>query len=409
MSEWRESTLTTLGSFERGRSRHRPRNDPALFGDAMPFFQTGDVKAAVLHMTGASDYYSELGVSQSRVWEPGIACITIAANIAETAVLGEPACFPDSIVGFTPCESEVDSYYVKYLLDFHRARLTSAARGTTQDNLSLEKLLAHRFMIPDAHTRQRIVSVLRSVDELIENNLRRIEVLEEMAQAIYRERFVHFRYPSHEETVFVDSPLGPIPEDWAALPLEKIADLTMGQSPRSEFYNDLGNGSPFHQGVKDFGPHFPTHRIFCTVAGRDAGEGDVLISVRAPVGRLNIAPTDMTIGRGLAAARSRDDHQSLLFYALKLSAFSDEDSMGSGTIFKAITKKDLHGLVIPWPPPQLADQAEATLAPMVGQIRTLSDAATTLSGIRDLLLPKLVTGEVDVSELDLDALVEAAS
>ena len=303
MSEWEETTLEGLGTFERGKSRHRPRNDPELFGESMPFFQTADVKAAVLHMTGASSFYSEFGVSQSRVWEPGTTCITIAANIAETAILGEPACFPDSIVGFTPYGPLTDSYYVKYLLDFNRARLTSAARGTTQDNLSLEKLLAQRFLIPGVRTRELVVDKLRPIDDLIENNRRRIEVLEEMAQAIYREWFVHFRYPGHEDATFIDSPLGLIPEGWKAVQLVDVAELTMGQSPKSEFYNDDGHGSPFHQGVKDFGRHFPTHRTFCTVEGRRAAAGDILVSVRAPVGRLNIAPTDMTIGRGLGAAR----------------------------------------------------------------------------------------------------------
>ena len=133
-----------------------------------------------------------------------------------------------------------------------------------------------------------------------------------MAQAIYREWFVHFRFPGHETATFIDSPIGPIPENWEFQTLEQLAHLTMGQSPKSEFYNESGEGHPFHQGVKDFGPHFPTHRTFCTVEGRQAKSGDILISVRAPVGRLNIAPSDLTIGRGLAAKAATGASTSVL-------------------------------------------------------------------------------------------------
>src|SRR3546814_8999475 len=94
-------------------------------------------------------------------------------------------------------------------------------------------------------------------------------------------------------------------EGWEAVPLVDVALITMGQSPKSEFYNTDGVGTPFHQGVTDFGSHFPTHRKFCTVDGRSAVEGDILVSVRAPVGRLNLADTTLVIGRGIAAIRSR--------------------------------------------------------------------------------------------------------
>ena len=253
-----------------------------------------------------------------------------------------------------------------------------------------------------------ISSVLGAIDDLIGNNRRRIEILEEMAQAIYREWFVHFRFPGHETATFIDSPLGPIPENWEFQTLEQLAHLTMGQSPKSEFYNESGEGHPFHQGVKDFGPHFPTHRTFCTVEGRQAKSGDILISVRAPVGRLNIAPSDLTIGRGLAAARARSGAQALLFYGLKMTAFAVEDSIGSGTIFKAITKSDLANLRIPWPTSEIESQASSVLDSMMDQIRALTSWNTGLSSTRELLLPKLVSGEIDVSDLDLDAVLEGA-
>lgn len=343
----------------------------------------------------------------------GDVLITTEAPLGEVAQVGlnDHIALAQRVILLRPDPRKVDPQFFFHFLRSPRAqeRLRRRSSGTTVLGIRQPELRAVEIDLLPRKSQETVGMILDSIDELIENNRRRIEVLEEMAQAIYREWFVHFRYPGHEDATFVDSPLGLIPEGWKAVQLVDVAELTMGQSPKSEFYNDDGHGSPFHQGVKDFGRHFPTHRTFCTVEGRRAAAGDILVSVRAPVGRLNIAPTDMTIGRGLGAARSKFGYQSLLFYALKLTAFATEDSMGSGTIFKSITKKDLASLRIPWPPDSFAGYVERQFAPKLEQIGVLSRSNVHLAAIRDLLLPKLVTGEIDVSELDLDALVEAAS
>lgn len=262
--------------------------------------------------------------------------------------------------------------------------------------------------LPPRSDQERVAEVLGSIDDLIENNRRRVEVLEEMARAIYREWFVRFRYPGHEDVPLVDSPLGPIPDGWTVRPLIEVADITMGQSPKSEFYNSDGLGKPFHQGVTDFGRHYPTHRKFCTVDARLAQDGDILVSVRAPVGRINLADTTLVIGRGLAAVRSTAGHQSFMVATLR-EVFSEEDSMGGGTIFNAIRKKDLEQIPIVQPPDGLVAVADDRLAAGFRLIRSLTFASRELAAIRNLLLPKLVTGQIDVSHLDLDALTEAAS
>jgi type I restriction enzyme S subunit len=206
----------------------------------------------------------------------------------------------------------------------------------------------------------------------------------------------------------VDSPLGLVPNGWDVRPLADVADLVMGQSPPSEHYNLDKIGKPFHQGVGDFGLLFPTNRKYCRVDGRSAMDGDVLISVRAPVGRLNVADGDTVIGRGLAAARSSRGRQALLFRTLKEAVFAEEDSMGSGTIFKAIRKDELEQVRVLCAPPAVEDMAEAILADNLAMIRTLTRKNQLLVAFRDLLLPNLVTGKIPVSKLDLEALVEAA-
>ena len=213
----RTAKLDQLATVKRGRSRHRPRNAPHLFGGPYPFVQTGEVKAAEFWIHGSEQTYSEAGLKQSRIWPSGTICVTIAANIAESGILAVDACFPDSVVGVTAHPEKADPSFLKYALDYMKLRLQAVSGGTTQDNLSVKKLLSFDFPAPVIDVQQQVAYTLRSFDDLIENNQRRIEILEEMARLLYREWFVHFRYPGHEDDELVDSDLGPIPEGWRSV------------------------------------------------------------------------------------------------------------------------------------------------------------------------------------------------
>jgi type I restriction enzyme S subunit len=199
---------------------------------------------------------------------------------------------------------------------------------------------------------------------------------------------------------FVSSPLGQVPKGWEVKKLSETCEIVMGQSPKSEFYNETGEGLPFHQGVTDFGDRFPTDRVYCTVENRVAEKGDVLFSVRAPVGRINITTRKIVIGRGLSAIRSRTGNQVFLFHQLK-ARFQEEDTMGGGTIFKAVTKDEMQGIELIGPPAPLIEKFEEIAAPMSRQVENLTARNAKLRGTRDLLLPRLVSSEVDVSELDI--------
>lgn len=132
--------LDDVGFIGRGKSKHRPRNDESLYGGNYPFVQTGDVRKAEYYLTEYSQTYNDKGLAQSKLWNEGTLCITIAANIAETAVLGIKACFPDSIIGFIPDEKKADVRFIKYCLETYKIQMQSISQGATQDNLSLEKL-----------------------------------------------------------------------------------------------------------------------------------------------------------------------------------------------------------------------------------------------------------------------------
>jgi type I restriction enzyme S subunit len=388
--------LNEIGKVGRGKSKHRPRNEPSLYGGEYPFIQTGDIKHTNLYITDYSQTYNEKGLAQSKLWKPGTLCITIAANIAETAILKISACFPDSVIGFIPDKKKSDVHFVKYCLDTYKLQMQSISQGTTQDNLSQEKLLSIRFKIPLLSIQKKIAAILSAYDDLIENNNKRIALLEKAADEIYREWFVRMRFPGWDKVKFEKG----VPEGWEIIGLSNIVKFTMGQSPKSEFYNEIGDGLPFHQGVGTYGERFPENKIFCSVAGRMARKGDILFSVRAPVGRLNIANCDLIIGRGLAAMRHKDNKNSYLFYLLQ-NQFAEEDVIGNGAIFASVSKDELQKFKILSPTKSLIDKFDETASKIDMQIENLYASNARLIKSRDLLLARLISGKLPVDGLDI--------
>ena len=282
-----------------------------------------------------------------------------------------------------------------------QAKLKNFASGSAQPQIPIIDLKEIEVAVADLPTQRQIASILSAYDDLIENNTRRIKILEGMAATIYRQWFVEFRFTGHEHVRIVESELGLIPQGWEVMQLGEMCHVLMGQSPKSEFYNETGEGLPFHQGVTDFGNRFPIHRIYCAVENRIAMTGDILFSVRAPVGRINLANNKIVIGRGLSAIRSKSGNQAFMFQQLQ-DKFREEDTMGSGTIFNAITKGDLLGIQLLKPTEILIADFEEIVEPIFSQLANLTLKNTNLRQTRDLLLPKLISGQLDVSTLDID-------
>ena len=297
-----------------------------------------------------------------------------------------------------------DSTYILYLalspiIRDPAVKSMSGASGRQRAALSSVEDISIPFLpLP---TQRKIAAILSTYDDLIENNTRRIKILEDMAQSLYREWFVHYRFPGQENVPMVQSELGPIPQGWEVKQLGEMCNILMGLSPKSEFYNETGEGLPFHQGVTDFGSRFPTDRVYCTVQKHIAEIDDILFSVRAPVGRINIANKRIVIGRGLSAIRSKSNNQHFILHQLK-DRFQEEDTMGSGTIFNAITKADLLGIQLLEPAKSIVAKFEAATEPISSELLNLTIKNANLRQTRDLLLPKLISGEIDVSELDID-------
>lgn len=238
--------------------------------------------------------------------------------------------------------------------------------------------------IPNVNTQKRICNIVGSIEKKIASNSKINDNLQQQAQALYRQMFINDADYS-----------------WANGKLSDIAEVTMGQSPSGSSYNEDGNGVIFFQGRAEFGFRFPSVRLYTTEAKRMASKNDTLMSVRAPVGDLNVAHTNCCIGRGLASIRSKTNQQSFILYTMfslreQLNVFN-----GEGTVFGSINRNSLSDMPIRIPSADRIAEFESLASPMDTIIRNNYDENCRLEAIRNSLLPKLMSGELDVSEIDL--------
>lgn len=416
MSLWSSGVLTDLGTVERGRSRHRPRNDPSLYGGEYPFFQTGDVKAADLWLTTHSETYNEKGLAQSRLWPRGTLCITIAANIAEAAVLDVAGSFPDSVVGFTPYPDRSDVLFVKYLIDYIRDRFQAISRGTTQDNLSLKKLLSIRFAYPPLPIQRKISAILSAYDDLIENNNRRIKLLEEVAQRVYREWFVDLCYPGHENDPLVDSALGPIPQGWVVRPLgECVSQLHRTISP-SQYPEEIFE----HFSIPAFDDG---QRATMEVGSMIKSNKFVIDGQCVLYSKLNprIPRVWMATPHGESRAVSStellplipraDWNLTVIYCLLSNETFADRVigmAGGTSTSHQRVRPNDLLTVPVVDPVSDLCELFEQRVGACLNLADQLRKSGGILRETRELLLPRLISGDVDVTDLDIAMAEEAA-
>ena len=215
--------------------------------------------------------------------------------------------------------------------------------------------------------------------------------LEQQAQAIFKSWFVDFE------------PFGgKMPEEWKVGNLYEIANVTMGQSPDGKSYNENGYGEVFYQGRAEFGSRYPTRRLYTTEPKRMANAGDILMSVRAPVGDINVALEKCCIGRGLASISSRDNFNSFILYTLMNLKRSFDIYNAEGTVFGAINKDSLNSIEVIIPTKEEIYKFEEIASNLDKKIRQNTIEVQKLQKIRDTLLPKLMSGEIDVDKVEVE-------
>ncbi|HCG6764783.1 restriction endonuclease subunit S [Vibrio parahaemolyticus] len=226
---WEEKKLSELGTFKRGKSKHRPRNDPSIYvGGGYPLVQTGQIKSANLYVTSHKQEYNEEGLKQSHLWPKNTLCITIAANIAETAILGYPMCFPDSIVGFNAYKGVSSEEFMHYIFTFIKKTIQNSASGSIQDNINIDYLTGLKFRIPDITYQNKIVEVLSSIDEKIDINHRMNDLLDKTIQSAFSDWFINYNFPNKNnapyaqnegEFNYCEEVEDDIPKEWSSVTL----------------------------------------------------------------------------------------------------------------------------------------------------------------------------------------------
>lgn len=295
---------------------------------------------------------------------------------------------------------DVDPQYLYQILRSNdtlaQLQMLAESRSGTFPQITYSELSNIMVSLPSQKAQKNIVSILSSLDRKIELNNKINADLEEMAQALFKNWFVDFE--PFKDGKFVDSELGMIPEGWKVGTLADIAEITMGQSPAGNSLNENREGMIFYQGSSDFGFRFPSIRVFTTEPKRLAVANSVLFSVRAPVGDINVAKEECCIGRGVASIKSKYGHDSYLFYTMKSLHKLFDSFDGEGTVFGSINKKTLSAIQILLPSDGIVEQFNNIASSFDDRIRSLSDESSRLSTLRDTLLPRLMSGELEVPE-----------
>lgn len=303
---------------------------------------------------------------------------------------------PNSIM--VKFKGDNDFYYYWLKSKYGQFMIQSIVTGSAQPKFNKTNFRDMLIPVPPISEQIRIAETIKSIDDKIECNRRINDNLEQQAQALFKSWFVDFE-PFRDQP-FVESELGMIPEGWKVGKLSDIADIYMGASPAGSSYNVLGIGDVFYQGRAEFGVRFPQRNMYTTEAKRFAEVNSVLLSVRAPVGDINVAEERCCIGRGLASIKSKTNHNSFNLYLMKQLKPIFDTYNGEGTVFGCINKKALESLKIIIPDGNVIDKFDSIVSYIDEKIRVLEKQSRTLSSLRDTLLPRLMSGELEVKDIE---------
>jgi type I restriction enzyme, S subunit len=284
-----------------------------------------------------------------------------------------------------PIENIANSAFLKYYLlnpRFKNFMLVLSSVGGTRNALTKVMIEDFEITLPNLATQTRIAAILTSLDDKIELNRQTNATLEAMAQTLFQEMCL----PKKGEDM----------EGWREGKLGEVVAINMGQSPAGSSYNQTGEGMIFFQGKAEFGFRFPTIDKYTTEPKKIAQKFDTLLSVRAPVGTINMTAEKCCIGRGLSAISGKNNCWSFTFYLLKSLEDKLDNFNGEGTVFGAINKTDLGNLEIMIPPPKNIEDFEQKGRAIDELIFNNEQETQTLTTLRDSLLPKLMRGEIAV-------------
>ena len=400
VAEWTGTTLGRLLAFSNGKSSPTRSNrfSYRVYGSngVIGFSEESNADPNTIVIGRVGTYCGSLHYSDSSCW------VTDNA-IRATAVGGNDTEF---------------LYYLLRTLGLNKWRAGSGQPLLNQTILSQIPVAA-----PSPPAQRSIAHILGTLDDKIELNRRMNETLERMARALFKSWFVDFDpvrakmegrdtgLPQEIAELFpdrlVDSEMGEIPEGWEVTSLKDCMSLTMGQSPPGSTYNGRGVGLPFFQGRSDFGFRYPERRRFCSAPTRIADPEDTMVSVRAPVGDINMAWERCCIGRGVAALRHRSGSSSFTYHSVWAMQRELRKYEHTGTVFGAINKGQFEALKVIEPEPRVVSAFDSMSRHLDARTRSNVSESRALVALRETLLPKLISGETRVG--DAERVVESVT
>ena len=369
--------------------------------------------------------------------------IGVALTYNRRRLLVQPTIIDNNMLSAIPIEGKIRYIYLYLLLltlDFN-----TIVVGSALPYLNISDLKKIEVRLPDLETQEKIEKVLFSIEDKIDLNRQINQTLEQIAQAIFKSWFVDFdpvkakiqarqnnQDPERAACLAIsgktdlsagqageqlnalseeqrqqltaiaalfpdaleDSELGEIPRGWGVSNIGNEFDVTMGQSPPGNTYNEIGEGIPFFQGRRDFGWRYPANRVYCTAPKRLANKGDTLLSVRAPVGDINRATSDCCIGRGISALRHKSGCEAYTYYSINRIEKYLHNFDSEGTVFGSINQKGLKAMRTIKPSVEILEEFTKIAGRIDIGIRVLYEEIATLTSIRESLLPKLLSGEI---------------
>jgi type I restriction enzyme S subunit len=339
----------------------------------------------------------------ARIFKPAVTISARGSKVGFTSIRKQPFFPIVRLLTLIPKEDILDVGYLYYNLKLNRF----GGSGSGQPQITIPQISNKIISLPDLFTQQKIAAVLSVLDHKIELNNKINAELEAMAKTLYDYWFVQFDFPNEEGKPYKSSGgkmvynkilKREIPEGWEVRKLSQIANITIGQSPSGESFNVDSNGVIFFQGSTDFGWRYPDNRVYTTAPTRFAKENDILLSVRAPIGAMNLAMYDCCIGRGLAALNSKDNYNSFLIYQMNYFRRKFDYLNSVGTTFGSLSKEELQNLELVYPPENILEKFENIVAGLDAKIQLNTKQNLEISTLRDWLLPMLMNGQVKVEE-----------
>lgn len=395
MSEWKTYTLGKDVVTKLGDGLH---GTPKYDDNGEYYFINGSnlVDGKIVINSNTKKVTEEEFVKYKKDLSDKTILLGINGTIGNVALYNNEMCILGKSAAYLNINDDFDKQFIRYVLtnDHFQNYIKNNASGTTIKNVGLGLLRDYQFLAPKDKTEQtQIAQILTSLDDKIELNLQMNQTLEAMAQAIFKEWFVDFKFPGFDGEL-VDG----LPKGWRMGNLGEEFNLTMGQSPKGETLNQVNEGMIFYQGRTDFGFRFPSNRIYTTEPNRIANELDTLVCVRAPVGDVNMAIEKCCIGRGLSAVIHKSNAYSYTYYSMKNIEPIFKGFESEGTVFGSLNKNNFENIEIVVPDKNIIKQFETLVNPIDNKILENSNQIQSLTQTRDTLLPKLMSGKIEIKK-----------